>query len=269
MMVSSIGINLRLDYIDEVLEKLPELCVLEIIADNWLSLGPHHKKLEKLRESYDLSFHCVGMNLGGADDIDYNYLSKIRELKDRYTPLHISDHLCFQSHAGNHHHDLLPFPFNEGNLDNVVSRVDKVQEYFGEQILIENLSYYVEYKESNMSEAEFIAKLCKKTDCNLLLDLNNIWVNSKNINVDVKEHLSLMDWSRVKEIHVAGAELFGNIYVDTHGSAIHKEVMDIVKDNRSLIQSIPVIYERDANLEGLSGMLKEVNSLSEALNGNN
>ena len=265
--IQGVGINLRLEFLDDILRESPSLPFLEIIVENWFSPGPQHKKLEELRENYEISFHCVGMNLGGEDELNWDYLKKVKDLKEKYCPKHLSDHLCFQAHGGNHHHDLLPFPLNQATLENVSERVKAVQDFFGEEILIENLSYYLEFEESKMSESEFLKELNKKTSCFYLLDLNNIWVNSKNLNISIDDFLKDIDWSNVREVHLAGAEKFEKFYVDTHGSPIHPEVLNLVRKHRKSLINIPIIYERDRNLKGLTGMLSQIDLVKEALYG--
>ena len=262
-----IGINLRLELIDDILRERPTLPFFEIIVDNWFSTGPHHKKLEEIRNNYDISFHSVGMNLGGVDDINYTYLDTIKSLRDIYKPFHISDHLCFQAHGGNHHHDLLPFPLNSSSLKSVTERVNRIQDYLGENILIENLSYYVEFKNSSMSEIEFLNELNRQTGCLYLLDLNNIWVNSKNLNHSMDNYLQNLDWKLVKEVHMAGPDYSGEIYIDTHGSNVNDELLNIVNTHQGHLRNIPIIYERDTNLLGLSEMINQVELISESLNG--
>ena len=263
--ISGVGINLRLEYIDDVLENLPDLPFLEIIVDNWLSLGPHHKKLEKLRSHYDISFHCVGMNLGGVDDLDYSYLKKILELKNKFNPIHISDHACFQTHRGNSHHDLLPLPMNKASLKNISERVLKVQDFMNEAILLENLSYYIEYETSDMTEYDFLNQISFKTDCYFLLDFNNIWVNSKNLKVDLDKYLEEIKWERVKEIHVAGAEKFDDLYIDTHGTGINNEVLKIAKNCKDKLKNLPIIYERDNHIPSLNQLMEETQKMMGAI----
>lgn len=252
-----IGLNLRLEYIDDILREKPNVPFFEIIADNWLSDGPHHAKLEKLRKEYDIFFHCVGMNLAGSDPLNLDYLVKIENLKSKYQPLHVSDHICLQAHNGQYFHDLLPFPFNQKFLDHLSSRINEVQTFFKESILLENLSYYVTFKDSDYTEVDFINSLVKSTDSYLLLDLNNIWVNELNLDIKTLDYLAELDFSRVREIHVAGPEKSGNVYVDTHGGFVSKEVLALLKSTLLKYPNLPVIYERDTNLPSFNTLLDQ------------
>jgi uncharacterized protein (UPF0276 family) len=260
-----VGINLRLDFIDEVIELKPKIPFLEIIVDNWLSVGPHHKKLEILRQDYQLSFHSVGMNLCGTDEINQKYLNQIKTLKEKYQPIHISDHLCVTANNNRQHHDLLPFPYTEEYLANTIERVNFIQDFFNETILVENLSFYLEFQSSQMSEIEFLNKLNKKTNCSNLLDLNNIWVNQKNLDLSVDDYLREVDWSNVKEIHLAGPELINGVFVDTHGSDIYPELMSSIIKHKGFIRSIPTLYERDNNFNGIEDLLNQKNILDKEI----
>ncbi|OUR99659.1 hypothetical protein A9Q84_01150 [Halobacteriovorax marinus] len=261
------GLNLRLDYIDEFLELMPEVPFVEVITDNWHSDGPHHKKLEKIRENYPVSFHCVSMNLAGVDPINSKYLLKTKELMDKFQPFQISDHLSFQTMDGVSFHDLLPFPFTDRTLENVSERVLQVQENLKTPILIENLSYYTEYKESHMSELVFLNKLIDKTDALILFDLNNIWVNEKNSIASTVDFVEQINWAKVAEVHVAGPDIFDGLYVDTHGSNVDDEVIELVKRASLYLKNLPVVYERDNNLPPFSEILSEVKKIEGAIHG--
>lgn len=263
-----VGLNLRLENIDEVLRSQPKVSHFEIIADNWLSSGAHHKKLEKIRNNYPIYFHCVGMNLAGEDKLNNKYLRSIKELRERYNPLHISDHLAVQEIEGIYLHDLLPFPFNKRSLERVISRVNYVQEFLGEKLLIENLSYYVEYKNSTMNEAEFLNQLSEATGCRILLDINNIWVNELNLKHKAIDFLKEINLDSVKELHIASPELIDDVYVDTHGGVVSDEVLDLTKTIYSKI-TCPITYERDRNIPSLTELIAECSRVDKYLGKNN
>lgn len=271
-----VGLNLRLDFIDEIVEQKPDIPFFEIIADNWFSTGPHHAKLEKIRQDYPIYFHCVGMNLGGYDKLNTAYIKKIKELAKRFEPLHISDHLCFQTHKSHSYHDLLPFPMNDDFANLIAARISFAQELVGETILVENLSYYLEFNQSTMSEPEFITEVTKRSGCKLLLDLNNIHVNQMNLGYDCREFLENYPLDRVGEIHLAGPELVDDVYVDTHGSYVADEVLAITREvgeqllgqeAKGPVKGVPIIYERDTNLPEFGDLVGEVHSLSRSILG--
>lgn len=259
---SGVGLNLRLEYIDQIIDLKPKLPFLEIIVDNWFSLGAHHKKLEKIRQDYPISFHCVGLNLGGFSAINHDYIKKVKQLNQSFKPFQISDHLCFQSLENNYFHDLLPIPMNDDTLKNTISRVNQVQELLNQEILIENLSYYVEFIDSTYSEIDFLNQVLKQTGASMLLDLNNIWVNELNLKIKSEDFLQKILWEKVKEIHVAGPEVIDGIYVDTHGTHPHPDVLNLLQRYSKHILGLPVVYERDNNIPPLSELLDQVQKIA-------
>lgn len=257
------GLNLRLELIDDFLSHRPSISCLEIIAENFFTVGGHHRKLEQLRQDYQLSLHCLGMNIGGVDPLDNNYLAKVKELARRFKPLHISDHLSVEGHRGRYFHDLLPLPFTEESLANVCRRTQTVQDYLGEPLLLENLSYYIEYKDSTLNEAEFLNALCTNSDAKILLDLNNILINQVNLGHSAEQFLMTIDWSRVAEIHLAGATAQPDeLLIDCHNAEVSDELLTLWYRYRDrLLPTVPVIYERDNDLLSY----KQLNSYSEQL----
>ncbi len=258
----NLGFNLRTEFIDEVLEYKPKVSYLEVIIDNWFTDGPHHQKLLKLREDYEILFHCVGMNLAGVDEINKPYLQKIQDLKLKFQPKHISDHLCFQAFNGNYHHDLLPFALNKESFARVSSRVNKVQDMLKEKILVENLSYYLEFKNSNYSESFFLNELCETTGCKVLLDLNNILVNFYNLDIVPEQYVNEIDVVNIGQLHFSGAIKEDGFYIDTHSEDISKDQIDLYNILRKKLSSfVPLIYERDANFISIKNHLKNIKVL--------
>lgn len=258
--LEGVGLNLRLEFIDEVVATKPDIPFFEVVIDNWLSPGPHHEKLEKIRKDYDLFFHCVGMNITGYDSLDFEYLNRIKELKDIFQPVHLSDHLCFSKHNNEYYYDLLPFPYSKKNLKNTVTRVDEIQDFFKESILLENLSYYLDFKDSEMDEFDFLNQLCQKTGALQILDVNNLWVNQMNSIQNIDNIIAKVNFSNIKEIHVAGAEKLDAYWVDTHGADVNSEVIDLTREIKKKI-TVPVIYERDSNIPKLEDLLNTVQNL--------
>ena len=244
------GLNLRLELIDDFLFNRPSISCLEIIAENFFTAGGHHRKLEQLRQDYDISLHCLGMNIGGVDPLNIDYLTRVTELARRFEPLHISDHLSVEGHGGRYFHDLLPFPLNEDSLANVCRRTRTVQDFLGEPLLLENLSYYIEYKDSTINEAEFLNAVCIDSDAKILLDLNNIIINQANLGHSAEHFLATINWSQVAEIHLAGATAQADeLLVDCHNAEVNDELLRLWHRYRyRLLPTVPVIYERDNDL---------------------
>ena len=264
------GLNLRLELIDDFLLYRPPLSCLEIIAENFFTVGGHHRKLEQLRRDYDISLHCLGMNIGGVDPLDTDYLSRVKELARRFQPIHISDHLSVEGHDGRYFHDLLPFPLNEDSLANVCQRTQTVQDYLGEPLLLENLSYYIEYKDSTLDEAEFLNAVCADSKAKILLDFNNIVINQANLGHSAEHFLATIDWSRVAEIHLAGATAQPDeLLIDCHNAEVNDKLLRLWhRYKHRLLPTVPVIYERDNNLLSFEQLIVYSEQLQRTLRGN-
>ncbi len=257
--ILGVGLGIRQPHISQILKEKPEISWFELLADNYLRPGGKDLiQLDEIIKHYPMTFHCVGMNLGGTDPLDFDYLKKIKALSSRYLPRWISDHLSWCSHKGRHHHDLLPLPYTKETIDNIVERISRVQAFLGEQILIENASTYIEIKGSEMEEWEFLSEVSKKADCNILLDINNIYVNSKNHDFDSIYFLDGVPKERVKELHLAGHEKNDHLLIDTHGTCISKEVWNLFDAALEFLGPVPTIIERDNNIPALEELVKEV-----------
>lgn len=265
--LKGVGLNLHLDHLRELQCLGNSIPYIEVIADNWLSPGPHHKLLEQIRADYPVYFHCVGSNIAGTDPISLDYLKRIRELADRFDVVHISDHLCVQQHQSVCFHDLLPFPLTEKWLAHCVDRVLIIQEALARSIAVENLSYYIEFSDSEMSESCFLNELSKSSHCGILLDLNNVWVNEKNLKLDAIKFIHEIDHDRILEIHLAGPELRDGIYVDTHGSDVRDDVLDYFSVlPRNLHEQVPVFYERDNHRPDLQRLIEHSIEIEQKIN---
>jgi len=253
-----VGIGLRSTHYQTILDTLPKVPWFEALTDNYMNEGGlplHH--LEQVRTHYPLTFHGVGMSLGSADPLDQNYLKKLKALIARFQPIHISDHLCWTSHLGRHSNDLLPMPYTSVALKHVVERIDQVQSFLGQRILVENVSSYLSYKMSVMEEAEFFAEVVKQADCLMLCDINNIYVSASNHQFDAISYLDKMPKERIKEMHLAGYEDQGEFLLDTHGEAIHPPVWDLYKQALSRFGNVPTLIEWDTNIPTLDILLAE------------
>lgn len=261
--VRGIGLNLRLRYLDEVLATQPRVAFWEVIAENLFDDPKALHQCEILRQDYPLSLHCVGMNLAGTDPLDDRYLKLIGDLQIRLAPFQVSDHLCWQRHAGVSHYDLLPFPFNEPNIQRVEERISRAQERLQSTIAIENLSYYVEFRSSTQTEAAVLNSLANRTGCGVLLDLNNIEVNEHNLGHPTGSFLDEIDFDYVVECHVAAGEQIDDVVIDTHGGE-PSPFQRLQLSERTALQQLPICYERDRNVPELAeslGVVAELQSL--------
>ena len=265
--IKGAGLGLRFMHFEDILSSSPPIGWFEVLADNFLSPGPHHEKLHAVREKYPIIFHSTGMNLGGTDPLNEKYLKKLRNLKETFQAAWLSDHLCWSAYGKRQHHDLLPIPYLKKTAIHVADRIKKVQDFMGEAIAIENISSYIEYKNSEIPEWEFLSEVVEKADCLLLLDINNIWSNSINLNYSLDEYMEKMPINRIAYIHLAGGEQEDDIILDTHGAPVWREVWDAFKKFTQKHGAKPTIIERDKNIPEFSELLKEFYYLKDILNG--
>ncbi len=261
------GIGLRHPHYEAVLERLPEVGWFEVHSENYFgeSCPPHHY-LEQVRNRYPLSLHGVGLSLGSTDELNVRHLEKLKALIERFEPGLISEHLCWSSAGGRYLNDLLPLPYTEEALTLVVARTAEVQEYLGRQILIENLSSYLEYTESTMPEWEFLVEVARRSGCGILLDVNNIYVSAKNHGLDAYAYIARTPGDLVQEIHLAGFSVncfvshgngSGAILIDTHSTPVAEEVWRLYGWTVDRIGRKPTLIEWDSELPPLDLLLNE------------
>ncbi|MEA3410827.1 MAG: DUF692 domain-containing protein [Pseudomonadota bacterium] len=243
------GLGLRSTHVAEVLRDRPDIPWFEILADNYLATGGAiPRQLATVREHYPLTFHCVGMSLGGTDPLDMDYLKAIRRLVRDAEPAWVSDHLSFTRFRRHNYHDLLPLPCNEEALRHLSSRIQFVQEFLGRRILVENVSSYLSYQASDIDEADFIAELLERADCELLLDINNVYVNAVNHGFDARAYLDRIPVARVREIHLAGYETREGYLLDAHNHPVTPPVWRLYEDFVRRQPDIPTLIEWDKDI---------------------
>lgn len=206
-----------------------------------------------------MSLHGVGLSLGSTDEINVRHLEKLKRLVVRFEPWLISEHLCWSSVGGRYLNDLLPLPYTEEALAHVVPRIAQVQDYLGRQILIENLSSYLEYAESTMPEWEFLVEVSRRSGCGVLLDVNNIYVSAKNHGFDGYAYVARIPGELVHEIHLAGFSVnrfvhgngSGEILIDTHSKPVAEEVWRLYRWTVDRTGRKPMLIEWDSALPQL------------------
>lgn len=252
------GIGLRAPHYLDLLERLPELGFLEVHSENYFGAGgqPHYF-LQRLRGNYPLSLHGVGLSLGSAEPIDMDHLRKLKILIQRYQPGLVSEHLCWSSVGDKHLNDLLPLPYTEEALAIVASKVRQVQDYLGRQILLENISSYLEYTASDIPEWQFLAELVKLSGCAILLDVNNIYVNAVNHGYDATQFIMNVPCGAVQEIHLAGFDQGAGLLIDTHGKPVHDDVWRLYRLALQRFGGIPTLVEWDTDIPPLDVLLAE------------
>jgi uncharacterized protein (UPF0276 family) len=261
------GLGLRPDHYEIILETQPPLDWFEILTENYLVPGGKPLYfLDLIRANYPLVMHGVSLSIGSSDPIDMNYLKEVKALADRVQPAWMSDHLCWTGVNGLNMHDLLPLPYTEATIAHVVSHITQVQEYLGRQILIENVSSYLTYTQSEMTEWEFLAEIAKRADCYILLDVNNIYVSSFNHDFDPHEYLRGMPKNRIQQIHLAGHSNHGDYIIDTHDAPVIPAVWDLYADTIKHFGLVSTMIERDDNIPELPELLEEVDHARRIVN---
>lgn len=255
--VSGVGVGLRLPHLEQVLAERPAVAWFELLADNHLGAPQTLPKLERLRAHYPLTLHCVGMSLGGTDALDEAYLGRIRELADRLDIALVSDHLCFTRHRGTDFHDLLPVPYTEEVLAHICDRLRRAQDILGRRLLIENASAYLRYRDSVIPEGEFLAALTQATECGLLVDVNNAYVNEVNLGTPVSAFLDALPAEHVLQAHLAGYDDRGDYLLDAHNSPVTDPVWEHFADFVERFPDVPTLIEWDNDLPSLSQLLDE------------
>ncbi len=258
MPITGVGTGLRTPHIPEVLDNTPAIPWFELLADNWLAAGGLNLDyLQAVSERYPLTLHGVGLSLGGVDPLDFDYLAAIKRLKQRCDAVWYSEHLCF-GHFGRHqYHDLCPLPFTDEAVRHLVERIHRVQEFLGEQILIENVSSYLSYQESAFDEGEFLARIAEGADCLLLADLNNLYVNQINHGQDARKVIDCLPRRRVREIHLAGYQEKAGFLLDAHNHPVAEPVWELYDYALRRWGQVATLIEWDHDLPPWSELMAE------------
>jgi uncharacterized protein len=231
---------------------------LEVISDNFMVPGGNPRRvLRAVRERWPVVLHGVSLSLGAVDPLDARYLDQLAALAAEIEPVFVSDHLCWGSSGGRHAHDLLPLPFTEEALAHVAERVLRVQDRLGRQILVENVSSYVAFAQSSMPEWELLAALAQRTDCGILLDVNNVFVSAHNHGFDARAYIDAIPVGRVGQIHLAGHSQAGPLLLDTHDHPVRDEVWDLYRRAVARFGRVPTLVEWDDHIPPLARLVAE------------
>jgi uncharacterized protein (UPF0276 family) len=261
------GLGLRVDHYDAILSSNPAIDWFEVLTENYLVPGgkPLHY-LTRIAERFPIVMHGVSLSIGSTQPLDLEYLRQVKALAQRVQPRWISDHLCWTGVAGRNTHDLLPLPYTEEALANVVERVRTVQDILGRRILLENVSSYVAFCDSSLTEWQFLSEIAERADCLILLDVNNIFVSSVNHEFDALEYLNAIPAARVQQIHLAGHENHGDYLVDTHDHPVPDPVWQLYAAALRRFGAVSTMIERDDHippLEELCAELAQARALAE------
>lgn len=253
------GLGLRRQHYKEVLATRPEVDWFEAISENYMDAGgsPRHF-LERVRERYPVVLHGVSLSIGSVDPLNMTYLHRLRKLIDDIQPEWVSDHLCWTGVDHTNLHDLLPLPYTEESIAHVAERVSRVQEFLGRRILLENVSSYVSYSLSQMSEWEFLSAVAERADCLLLLDINNIYVSAFNHGFDPLRYIEGVPPQRVQQFHLAGHTHNGDHIIDTHDQPIVDPVWQLYSAAVRRFGPVSTMIERDDHIPPLAELLAEL-----------
>jgi uncharacterized protein len=264
MKLAGFGLGLRTPHYEAMLSEPHAIDWLEIITENYLVPGGKPLDyLERIRERFPVVMHGVSLSIGSTDLIDLEYIAQVRALAARIEPHWISDHLCWTGIEGRNLHDLMPLPYTEEALASVVARVGQVQDALGRQILLENVSSYLTFHASDMSEWEFLREVAQRADCAILLDINNIYVSSVNHGFDPLTYLQAIPADRVRQFHLAGHSDLGGHLIDTHDHPIVGPVWDLYGAAVAQFGAVPTMIERDDNIPQLSELVAELQTARE------
>jgi len=256
------GIGLRAPHSEEFFATRPAAAWLEVHSENYFADGGLAvAQLERIRRDYPLSLHGVGLSLGSTDPLNEEHLAKLKRAVERFTPTLVSEHLCWVSAGGVYLHDLLPLPYTEEALAHVVARIARTQEYLGRQILVENVSSYLEFEHSSIPEWEFLREAAARSGCGILLDVNNVYVSAVNHGFDPRRYLEAIPAKDVGEIHLAGyseRRVDGTaLLIDTHDRPVTDPVWELYARALELTGPKPTLIEWDSDLPALSVLLTE------------
>jgi len=257
-LIQGIGLGLRTPHYSTIENNKPNVAWFEVLIDNYMAAGGTPLlHLEKIRQDYAVTFHGVGMSLGSTDPLNWQYLKQLKQRIRQFSPAWVSDHLCWTSVEGRYSHELMPMPYTDEAVRWVIERIQQVQDFLQQRILIENVSSYLRYTVSAMQEWDFLVAIADEADCDILLDINNIYVSACNHGIDAGLYLASVPTTRVREMHLAGYEDRGTHLLDTHGEPVHDAVWELYHKALSRFGPVPTLIEWDNNIPAFSRLQAE------------
>jgi uncharacterized protein (UPF0276 family) len=259
MKLEGFGLGLRPVHYEALLGESHAIDWLEIVSENYLVPGGQPLDyLERIRARFPVVMHGVSLSIGSTDPLDRQYLADLKDLARRVEPAWVSDHLCWTGVEGRNVHDLLPLPYTEEALALVTARVGEVQDLLGRQILLENVSSYLGYRDSEMTEWEFLSEVAERADCAILLDINNIYVSAVNHGFEPLSYLRGVPHERVRQFHLAGHSDMDGHLIDTHDHPIAAPVWALYREAVAHFGQVPTMIERDDNIPELVELVAEL-----------
>jgi uncharacterized protein (UPF0276 family) len=253
------GLGLRAQHYNEILNGNPPIDWFEVISENYMIPGGQPlRTLDRICERYPVVMHGVSLSIASTAPPNFEYLQGLKDLARRVEPKWVSDHLCWTGVHGKNLHDLLPIPYTKEALEHVVSRVQLVQDFLGRAIVLENVSTYVQFNNSEMTEWEFLSELSRRSGCWLLFDINNVYVSAFNHGYDPLAFLNGIPADRVVQFHMAGHSHMGTHIIDTHDHPVCEDVWDLYVAALKRFGRVSTMIERDDNIPPLDELLLEV-----------
>lgn len=253
------GLGLRSPHIDHVLEHRPHVDWFELITENYLAPGGRPRAiLRKIREHYPVVLHGLSFNIGSREAPDMVYLQQLKALIEDIQPAWVSDHICWTGLHGKTSHDLLPIAYNPQTLDQVADKVSRIQDVLQQTVVLENPSIYVQFRSADMPEPEFINRLCRRTGCRLLLDVNNVYVSSFNLGLDPVQQILALDRDIVQQFHLAGHTHNGDHIIDTHDHPVSDPVWELYAEACRHFGETATLLERDDHIPPLDELMREL-----------
>ncbi|NMZ67845.1 hypothetical protein SAMN05216370_1909 [Pseudomonas peli] len=255
------GLGLRSTYYQAILEQRPAIDWFEIVSENYLVAGGKALYfLDAIGEQYPLVMHGVSLSIGGPHELDRDYLRQLKHLAARVQPAWISDHLCWSRGNAHQLHDLLPLPYTEESLQHVAARVRQVQDVIERPLVLENVSSYLRCADDQFSEWQFLAALSELSGCELLLDVNNVYVSARNHGFDAWTFISSLPKQRIRQLHLAGHSDYGSYLIDTHDQPVSDPVWQLYQRTLQHLGPVSTLLERDDHFPDLDVLLDELNT---------
>ena len=253
------GLGLRPSHYPDILAQRPDVDWFEALTENYLVPGGKPLYfLEQVRAHYPVVLHGVSLSIGASEPLDLDYLRQVKTLATRIDAAWVSDHLCWTGAHGINLHDLMPLPYTEEAVHHVANRVRQVQDILGRQLLLENVSSYVTYRASQLSEWEFLSAIAEAADCLILLDINNIHVSAFNHSFNPHDYLNGIPIARVRQFHLAGHQNQGDYIIDTHDQPVIDAVWELYAAALRRFGPVSTMIERDDNIPPLDQLLTEL-----------
>lgn len=261
--MNKVGIGLRKEFAEEFADdNYLNVDFVEFAPENWMNIGGYWKKvIDKIAEKYPIYCHGLSLSIGSPEELDWEFLKQVKQFLNQYNIPIYSEHLSYSKAANAHLYDLLPMPFRKDAVKHIVQRINQVQDFLERELTLEIVSYYTPV-EAQMSEIEFINSIAQESKCKLLLDVNNVYVNSFNHQYDAKEFINALPLQQVEYVHMAGHEQVSpDLIIDTHGEPIVDKVYDLFEHTIPLLKNVPVLLERDFNIPDAEELQSEIDKL--------